>query len=139
MIHFKHNLELLNEFPVFICINKCVCVGSPFLLRDSPGVYYRFSPPRVSTSYYYCYTDMRIKAYKGSDYTIQLIVKAAHTAQYRFVVWNVTLCQSPRWQRPNYFHPIPKSIYIQYHIVYSYICYDYRAISIDSSIWLDLF
>jgi len=32
---------------------------------------------------------MRIKAYKGSDYTIQLIVKAAqsaHAAQYRFVV-----------------------------------------------------
>jgi len=77
---------------VRVCV--CVCVGSPFLLRDSPGVYYRFSPPRESTSYYYCYTDMRIKAYKGSDYTIQLIVKAAHTAQYRFVVWNVTLCRS---------------------------------------------
>lgn len=74
-----------------------MCVSSPFLLRGSPGVHYRFSPPRVSTSYYYCYTDMRIKAHKGSDYTIQLIVKAAHTAQYRFVVWNVTLCQTLRW------------------------------------------
>lgn len=62
-----------------------VCVGSPCLQCDSLGVYYRFSPPRVSTSYYYCYADMRIKAYKGSDYTIY-IVEAAHTAQYRLVV-----------------------------------------------------
>lgn len=83
-----YSITAAKRIPYIILFlyNKYVCIGSSFFLRDSPGVDYRFSPPRVTILYYYCYTDMRIKAYKGSGYTIQLIVKAAHTVQYRFVV-----------------------------------------------------
>lgn len=77
-------LQQPNEFFIilFLLINMHVLVLPFFCVtRPETGVDYRFSPPRITTSYYYCYTDMRIKAYKGNGYTIQLIVKAAHTAQ----------------------------------------------------------